>query len=279
MPGRLPIIDVAAAGIGRALRSLPGLMAIFWLPWLLGTIALLILEVVVQDQLRLGWAPDWLREIVWAPFAAMAYVMLVRWMVNGEAPARPINLDVGRQTWIATPVVALWFVASTAVNGAPLAMLRWLPLSSDTLVHQWEDVAPYFLAFRFVAWLINGALLACLFGLIVVIARSGRLDLGEHWRLLRLQPVRLFCICLLAVAAVGGLDNLGQQVLAWLGAGQLAPSTMIPWRAHVRQAFLAELPNFPVHFLGFAVQGSILVEAYRRLLAQPRMTEPQAAQT
>ena len=50
MPGRLPIIDVAAAGIGRALRSLPGLMAIFWLPWLLGTIALLILEVVVQDN-------------------------------------------------------------------------------------------------------------------------------------------------------------------------------------------------------------------------------------
>jgi hypothetical protein len=78
---------VAVTGIGRAVQSLPRLLAI----WLLGTVVLVIFEVVVQDQLRLGWAPDWAREIVWAPFVATAYLMLLRWMLDGEPPARAIN--------------------------------------------------------------------------------------------------------------------------------------------------------------------------------------------
>jgi hypothetical protein len=93
--------------------------------------------------------------------------------------------------------------------------------------------------------------------------------LGEHWRLLQLQPVRLLGVCLLAVAAVGGLENLGRLAPAWLGAGQLAPGTMIPWRASIRWAFVAELPYFPLQLLEFAVEGSILAEAYRRLLSAP----------
>jgi hypothetical protein len=51
--------------------------------------------------------------------------------------------------------------------------------------------------------------------------------------------------------------------------GQLAPGTLIPWRAHIRQAFVAELCQFPLRFPEFAIQGSILAEAYRRLLALP----------
>ena len=58
----------------------------------------MILEVVVQDQLRLGRAPDWAREILWAPFMAMAYLMLLRWMLDGEPPARAINFEVERKT-------------------------------------------------------------------------------------------------------------------------------------------------------------------------------------
>ena len=92
-------------------------------------------------------------------------------------------------------------------------------------------------------------------------------DLRELWRLLRLQPVRLLCIALLAAAAVGGLWSLGTQAQAWLGVGRLAPHTMIPWRANIHWALFAELPNFPLHFLHFAIEGCILAEAYRRLLA------------
>jgi hypothetical protein len=277
MSGRLPIIGVAAAGLGRALRSLPGLLAIYWLPWLLGTIALLILEVIVQDQLRFGWAPAWAREIVWSPFAAMAYLMLLRWVLNGEAPERPINVYVGRPTWIAAPIVAVWFVAAVTVNDAPLAMLRWLALWSDWPADRWEDAIANLLALWIVAWLINGTLLVYLFGLIVVVARSERLDLAEYRRLLQLQPLLLICIGLIVEAAIGGLHVLGSQLLEWLGVGQLTPGTMIPWRANVRQAFVAELWQFPLHFLEFAIKGTILAEAYRRLLELPRMAEAQAA--
>jgi len=113
---------------------------------------------------------------------------------------------------------------------------------------------------------LKGVLAASFFGMIVVVAKFGRPDLRELWRLLRSQPVRLLCIALLAAAAVGGLWSLGSQVLAWLGVGRLAPHTMIPWRANMRWALLAELPNFPLHFLHFAIEGCILAEAFRRLL-------------
>jgi hypothetical protein len=265
--GLLPIIEVAVTGIGRAVQTLPGIFAIYWLPWLLGTLVLVVLEVVVQDQLRLGRAPDWAREILWAPFMAMAYLMLVRWVLDGEPPARAINFEVGRTTWVATPIVAAWFVANITVSDAPMPMMRWLVLPSDYLAYRWEDATPYFYAFRFAAWLVNGALLACFFGLIVVVAKCGWPDLRQLWRLLRLQPVRLLCISLLAAAAVGGLFSLGTQAQAWLGVGRLAPQTMIPWRANIHWALVAELPNFPLHFLHFAIEGSILAEAYRRLLA------------
>jgi hypothetical protein len=89
---------------------------------------------------------------------------------------------------------------------------------------------------------VNGALSACFFGLIVVVAKRGWPDPRELFRLLRLQPVRLLSISALAAAAVGGLWSLGSQALGWLDVGQLAPSIMIPWRANVRWALLAELP-------------------------------------
>jgi hypothetical protein len=148
-----------------------------------------------------------------------------------------------------------------------MAMMRWLVLPSDVLAYRWEDAAPYFYAFGFAAWLVTGVLAACFFGLIVVVAKFGWPDLRELWRLLRLRPVRLLCIALLAAAAVGGLWNLGSQALVWLGVGRLAPHTMIPWRANIRWALLAELPNFPLHFLNFVIEGCILAEAFRRLLA------------
>jgi hypothetical protein len=62
---------------------------------------------------------------------------------------------------------------------------------SDYLAYRWEDATPYFYAFGFAAWLVNGALSACFFGLIVVVAKRGWPDLRELWRLLRLQPVPL----------------------------------------------------------------------------------------
>jgi len=284
MAGRLSIIDVAVTGLARALRSLPGLLAIYWLPWMLGTIVLLIvqvmllaLEAMTQDPAGVRWATAWASELVWAPFAAMTYLMLLRWMLNSEPPGRPINLDVGRQTWIATPVVALLLVADATASDAPMAMLRWLP--SNTLAGRWEDAMPYVLAFRALAWLANGALFACLFSMIVVVAQVGWPDLGAYQHLLRLQPLRLLCIFLLATAAIGGLRHLGWEALAWLGAGQLQPSTMLPWRAYMRQAFVAQLPYFPLHFLEFAIEGSILAEAYRRLLAQPQAPQREAVQT
>ena len=262
------VLDVAVAGVVRTMGGLPRLLAIYWLPWLLGTIALLILEVVVQDQLRLGPATEWARNIVWAPFSAMAYLMLLRWVLDGPSPARALIPLVARQTWVAAPIVALWFLTHKAVSNAPLALLQWLVFPADVRDYRWEEALPYYTAFAFGAWLVRGALAPCFFGLIVVVAKCGWPDLREHWRLLRLHPVQLLLISLLAAAAVDGALILGAQALAWLGAYQLAPRGMIPWRANIGWAFLADLAEFPLQFLEFAIEGCILAEAYRLLLAE-----------
>jgi hypothetical protein len=262
----LPIFEVALAGIDRMVRRLPCFLSIYWLPWLLGTIVLVILEVVVQDQLRLGRVPDWARNIAWVPFAAMTYLMLLRWVLRGDAPVRAINLDLGWETWVATPIVAAWLVANVAIGDAPKSLLVRLMLPSDLLAFRWEDVAIYYYAFQIAAGVANGVLSACFLGLVAIVAQHGRPDLRELGRLLRLQPVRLLCISLLAAAAVGGAIRLCSQALAWLGVDRLAPEGMIPWRVNAHWAFIAELPYFPLHFLEFAIQGCILAEAYRRLL-------------
>jgi hypothetical protein len=262
----LPIFDVAVSGFGRAIRSLPRLLAIYWLPWLLGTIALLTLEVVVQDHLRLGWAPGWARNIVWAPFAAVAYLTLLRWVLDGEPPARAINFEVGRKTLVSAPIVAAWFLANAMVDAAPVPMLRWLVIPQDVVGYQWENLETYAYAFMFAGWLVNGVLFAWFFGLVVVVDRCGWPDLHVHWSLLRQQPVRLVCISLLAAATVGGAWRLGSQAIAWFGLDQLAPQSIVPWRAYVLRAFTAELPYLPLQFLEFAIQGCILAEAYRRLV-------------
>lgn len=265
-PVLLPIFDVALAGIDRMVRRLPCLLSIYWVPWLLGTIVLVILEVVVQDQLRLGRAPDWARNIAWAPFAAMTYLMLLRWVLRDDVPVRAINLDFGRETWVATPIVAAWLVTNIAIDNAPTSLLVRLMLPPDPLAFRWEDVAIHYHAFQIAAGFVNGVLSACFFGLVAMVAQHSRPDLRELCRLLRLQPMRLLCISLLAAVAVGGAVRLCSQALAWLGVDQLAPEGMIPWRVNAHWAFVAELSYFPFHFLEFAIQGCILAEAYRRLL-------------
>src|SRR5262245_18532079 len=120
----------------RAVGGLPRLLAIYWLPWLLGTVALLILEVVVQDQLPLGPAPEWARTIVWAPLSATAYLMLLSWVLDGASPARALNVLVARETCVVAPIVALWFLAHIAVSNAPFALLQWLVLPVRD--YRWE---------------------------------------------------------------------------------------------------------------------------------------------
>jgi hypothetical protein len=273
----LPIFDAAVVGFGRAIRSLPQLLAIFWLPWLLGTAALLVLDVVVEDQLRLGPAPAWARSVVWAPFAAVAYLMLLRWALGGPPPARAINLDVGREALLATPIVAAWLVTNDILSAAPVPLLIRLVPRTDLFGDGWEELVVYAYAFKFAAWVVKVALLPCFFGLLVVIVRYGWPDPRALWRLLRIDPMRLFGIAILATAAVGGVSILGSSALESLQLDRLRPDILIPWRANIGRAFVAELPYFPLHLLDFAIEGCILAEAYRRLLLGAQDAERKVA--
>jgi hypothetical protein len=59
-----------------------------------------------------------------------------------------------------------------------------------------------------------------------------------------------------------------------IGGKWLEPQGMIPWRANIHWAFVADLAYFPLQFLEFAIQGCILAEAYRHRPQSQPMIEP-----
>ena len=121
----LPIIDTAVAGLGRTVRFLPRLLAIFFLPWLIHTVDLVILNVVLQEHVGFGWAPQWARSLVWAPFAAVTDVLLLRWVLYAHAP-RATEHDLAKQIAFAVPIVAVWLITADALEAAPIPLLLWL---------------------------------------------------------------------------------------------------------------------------------------------------------
>ena len=194
----------------------------------------------------------------------MAYLVLLRWMLFEQAPAALINFDVSGQAWVSAAIVAAWHSFDAVADG-PTALVTWY-YAADPAAFRWDDVAAYFHALRLAAWLLNVALAVCFFGLLVVVADRGWPDLRQLWRFLRLRPMHLFGIALVADAATGGAQNLQSYALAQLGLDRLASFDLIPWRAKMHWAFAGELVGFPFCFLGFAIQGCILAEAYRRLV-------------
>jgi hypothetical protein len=265
----MPILDTALAGVERMVKSLPALFAIIWLPWLLGTVVLVILEVIVEDQLRLGPAPAWARSIVWAPFGGVMLFNFARWFFHRPRPAGALKLDLGRDAWTAALITGAYALAINVVDAANGTMVNAL-VPTDGSRYRWEDLAIYAHGYNAIAWILKSALDPCFFGLIVVLAVFGRIDLDQYVQLLREQPVRLFCVAVLAAAAYSGAWALGYKVLEITGAAQLRPVGMIPWRETVPMALLAELSTAPIYFLGFAIHSCILAEAFRRLLPEAR---------
>jgi hypothetical protein len=274
----LPIIDTAVTGLGRAARSLPRLLAIFFLPWLAYTVALIVLEVVLQEHLSLDWAPQRARSLVWAPFAAIADVLLLRWVLYEQAPASAGGQDLAKQVAFVVPIEAAWLGTVNALEAAPTPLLLWL-VEPDSFGFRWEDATPLLHALRAATWLAIVAANACFFGLIAVVVTHGRPVFRELWRLLRLRPMHLYGVALLAAAAFGGAEAVNFRVLAWTGLDRLAPNSMIPWRASIHWALASELSVFPIAFASFAVECRILAEAYRRLMQLaggegPRVHQP-----
>lgn len=276
MASFLPIIDTALTGLGRAVWSFPRLLGIYVPPWLLGTIALILLDVVLQEHLRLGWAPQWARSLVWAPFAAVANVLLLRWLLYERTPQRARETDLTRQIAFAVPIVMVWLGTVDALKAVPIPVLLSL-IEPDAFGFRWESVDLPLYALHAAAWLAVVAANACFFGLIAVVVEHGWPDVRKLWRLLRLRPVHLFVVAILAAAAFGGVEALNNRVLAWTGLDRLMPHSMIPWRANIHWAFAAELTLFPTAFAGFAVECGILAEAYRRLLQITDRDQPQLA--
>lgn len=276
MASSLTIIGVVTEGLDRALGRLRSLAAIYWLPWLIGTAATVAVNILFEDQLQLGHAPAWARYLVWAPWYAMSYVMLVRLLVFDRPPKRLINLEFSRATAWAALIVIIWFLTSHyVVIRAPYWIFRPSLMSLSP-----EDLNFYSALLGLTTWIARALLPLCFFGLIVLAASHGRPDLREHARLLRLHPLRLIVIALLAYAAEGALGVLDTKFWAY-AAPELRWPGLHPWRPNIREVVLFKLSEFPLYFMIFVTESCLLAEAYRRLIPRqsPVLTTLAASQS
>ena len=262
MASSFTVAGIVTEGLDRAFMRLRSLLAIYWLPWLAGSAALLIVEILYADRWQLGSAPAWATNLVRAPFIAMAYVMLVRLLVLEQPPKRAINLDFSETAW-AVPLVAMWYLAVAGLEKLPVQALLWLfPVEGH---FRFEDWHVYSTLLVWGSWLAIALAPLCIFGLIVLTANRGYPDWREHIRLLRLYPLRLIVIALLARAAGDGLIIADARFWKWAGASMHAP-LLNPWRLYIRDAALVRLSEFPLDFMLFVIETCLLAEAYRRLL-------------
>ncbi len=257
------IAGVVTEGLDRALVRMHSLLAIYWLPWLIGSIVMVILRILWAEAWPLAQAPAWALNLVWGPCIAMAYVMAVRLLIFGRPPRRAINLDFSRETAWAALVVTVWFLATVAVKSAPAWTFQLLlsPYSAGRA----EALMPFFVLSDKIARIISMLLNLCFFGLIVLTVRRGFPDLREHIRLLRAHPLRLFAIAFLASAAAQGLITADAAFRKWAGVLSYAPQ-VLSWRHYIREEALYGLSEFPLYFLLFVTETCLLAEAYRRLL-------------
>ncbi len=277
MASPLTIAGIVTEGLDRAFLRLRSLLAIYWLPWVIGSAAIFIVDILYEDQWQLGYAPAWVRNLVWGPCIAMANVMLVRLLVFGQPPRRAINLEFSRETAWAAVLVTLWFLATVAVKKAPAWVsfrLAWY-LVHYRLEEQYQDLYIYLALFGWAAWIVTALLPLCFFGLIVLTVKLGRPDLREHIRLLRADPLRLIVIAILVAAASHSLSSADARFWEWAGAPLQAP-LLHPWHVYLREAVLFRLSEFPLRFMAFVLETCLLAEAYRRLLQaeEPGVTAP-----
>ena len=106
------ILGVVTEGLDRAFVRLPVLFALYWLPWVIGSTAVLLVHVLFEDQMQLGATPLWARNLVSAPWIAMSYLMLARLLIFGQPLERAVNLDFSPAMIWAAPIVTVWFLTS-----------------------------------------------------------------------------------------------------------------------------------------------------------------------
>lgn len=272
MASAFTIAGIVTEGLDRAFLRLRSLLAIYWLPWLIGSAAILIVDILF-DQWQLGYTPAWARNLVWGPCIAMAYVMLVRLLVFGQPPRRAINLEFSREMAWAAALVTSWFLAIVLVKGASYWAVAWM--FPSILQYRIEDWMFYSALSGWTAWIVTALLPLCFFGLIVLTVKLGRPDLREHIRLLRAAPLRLIVIAILVAAASYSLSSADALFWKWAGAPLYGP-LLHPWHRYIREAVLFRLSEFPLYFMLFVLRTCLLAEAYRRLLQaeEPGFTAP-----
>lgn len=277
---RLPVIDVAAAGLRRGLTSLPYMVAIFSAPFLLAIILEIALSLVLTEMLSdsrplqfyIVLRP-WLSLAFWGASMAMVYMALLRWVLHDEVRPGLLQLDFSRATLLAMPVVAVWFLVDHLVQNLPVTIYSMMMSARQYSVLDTSESLNTLNVLHAAAWAIRLVLSFLCFSWLVIIVQHERINIAEYFRLLGLQPVRVFLVVVLAGVLMGGMRLLYSNTADFLGIGEYIVARdvqLVMSRKEILPEIVNMLPLYFFNFLSFLIQIPPIAEAYGWVLGQKR---------
>lgn len=233
---QLRVFKTVEAVVFELFRHFGRWLAIAWMPWLLGTIAIIAVQQIFvrsvpffvenlqflvrnlsffEENRRLfieflqyfvkyeqyGWPPHWVQSLAFAPFSAMVLVGILKNILL-QVPANVRTLDLSRQTWLTALVVATIAMMFSAVD--------WL---RDRCFELIATMTTYDEAnlWAWVMWaaslIVHAMIMAAFYPLFAVIVEYGRIDLGAAFDISRRHFFRFVGLALLLGAAFQGLVN------------------------------------------------------------------------
>ncbi len=265
---QLRVFRTVLDAIETLLREAWPLFKIYAPPWLAGTAAVLVLDLMWYERSYGSYPPAILSALVFAPFSALIAVGATRWLWRKREDFRLFRFD---EVW---GWVAALFAVLVVVDTGLGYLREWWSLyilqSTGLITADWSTTSNAHLIWFWLAlvpgWLLSAAIYFAAFPQVAVIVERGAPSLARQWRLLRIALLSLIALALIVGVCRLGLAYLFGYVATSLGIElQGLDRSLYGWREEVTATVWRSLWLLPANFLTDMLVLVVLARMYRAL--------------
>lgn len=264
---QLRVFRTVLDAIETLIREAWPLFKIYAPPWLAGTAAVLVFDLMWAEQHGSEYPPQVLSALIFAPFSALIAAGAIRWLWQRREDFRLYRFD---KAWVwVTAAYALLALIGLGLENLRMPWSMYVSNSAGLTYMDWETTHAYLMFFVLSilpAWLLTAAVYLALLPQVAVIVERGAPSLERQWQLMRLAPLALIGLALITGMSRLGFGYLWVQALTALGVGSgPLDGALFGWRAEVMATLWWSLLALPSHFLTDMLVLVVLARTYNAL--------------
>ena len=215
---QLRVFRTAGAVALELVRHADRWLAIAWLPWLLGTLSIILLQRLFLNVLQYGTPPYWVQSLTLAPFTSMIFVQILRNILQGT-PAIFGTIYLSRQFYLTTFVVALISMLISAFYWSYGIFIKSLMTKFD------NDVLIYMVyPLRIVNFLVYSTIISAFYIIFAIIIDHDRIDIKFALKISRTHFYKFFGLSFLIVTTYRVVQFFYTPVVQIVSSNQQALS-------------------------------------------------------